>query len=136
MAKQDLKKMAEKMVATKEIVKRSNARDLDTMPSKGVKKLATTPNVSERMGKDPSKMLKDRGQNRMAAFYGRRAANLIEDDKEVAKSFSPNKPSELRSIADSLSREADADSEAYERYKKLTKKVEVPKIETTTKKKK
>lgn len=38
MAKQDLKKMAEKMYATKEIVKRSTARDLDTMPSIGVKK--------------------------------------------------------------------------------------------------
>ena len=117
MAKQESKKMA-------------------TMPSKGVKKLANSPSVVERMSKDPGEMVRDAPRNRMAAFYGRRAANLIEDDKEVAKSFTPNEPSRLRTIADSLSREAYADEKAYKTYKKLTTKVELPKRETTTKKKK
>jgi hypothetical protein len=117
MAKQESKKMA-------------------NMPSKGVKKLATTPNVSERMGKDPGKMVMDAPRNRMAAFYSRRAADRIENDKETGKSFSPNEALKLRSFADSLSREADADEKAYKTYKKLTTKREVPKMETTTKKKK
>ena len=115
---------------------KQESKKMDTIPSKGVKKLATTPNVSERMSKDPGEMVRDAPRNRIAAFWGRRAANLIEDDKEVAKSFNKNEPSRLRTMADSLSREAYADEEAYRRYKKLTTKVELPKRETTTTKKK
>jgi hypothetical protein len=116
MAKQESKKMA-------------------TMPSKGVKKLATTPNVSERMSKDPGKMVDDAPRNRMAAFYARRIADRMEDKTSNLNDMAHEAP-KLRSFADSVSREAEADEKAYDRYKKLTKKVELPKRETTTKKKK
>jgi hypothetical protein len=116
MAKQESKKMA-------------------NMPSKGVKKLATTPNVSERMGKDPGKMVDDAPRNRMAAFYARRIADRMEDKTSNLNDMANEAP-KLRSFADSVSREAEADEKAYKTYKKLTTKREVPKMETTTKKKK